>query len=112
MQETTLVGIDFSDFSSFIFAVNHFLTEEEDNPLEEKVVLDQEELDGVDIDGIRNLEDLRRIVFIEPTKSIDKKKKPDVLRAFRCPLCDILCVSSVSMRNILNKLGKHYFSCR
>ena len=62
----------------------------------------KEELDGIDIDDIRNLEDLLRIVFIheecgnlkvfvdgrELTGSINKKKKPGVLQAYRCPLCD------------------------
>ena len=36
---------------------------EEDNPAE-KVVMVEEELDGIDRDGIRNLEDLLRLVFI------------------------------------------------
>ena len=61
-----------------------------------------EELDGNDIDGIGNLEDLLRIVFIheecenlkvffdggELTRNINEKKKPGVLQAHRCPLCD------------------------
>ena len=61
----------------------------------------KEELDGIDIDDIGNLEDLLRIVFIqknvgilkysltvELTGNINKKKKPGVLQAYRCPLCD------------------------
>ena len=44
--------IDFSNSSSFIFKVNHIFIEKEDNP-SEKVVKD--EVDGVAIDGIRNL---------------------------------------------------------
>ena len=61
----------------------------------------KEELDGIDIDDIGNLEDLLRIVFIheecgnlkvfvdgrELTGNINKKKKPGVLQAYRCPLC-------------------------
>ena len=45
---------DFSDFSSFIFKVSHVFTEEKDNPVE-KAVIDMEELDGIEIDGILNL---------------------------------------------------------
>ena len=62
----------------------------------------KEELDGIDIDDIGNLEDLLRIVFIheefgnikvfvegrELTRNINKQKKPGVLQAYRCPLCD------------------------
>ena len=67
----------------------------------EKIVIVKEELDGIDIDDIGNLEDLLRIVFIheecgnlkvfvdgrELTGNINKKKKPGVLQAYRCPLC-------------------------
>ena len=45
--------IYFSDFSSFIFKVP-----------EEKIVIDEEELHGIEIDGILNLENLSRTVFI------------------------------------------------
>ena len=62
----------------------------------------KEELNGIDIDDIGNLEDLLRIVFIheecgnlkvfvdggELTTNINKKKKLGVLQAYRCPLCD------------------------
>ena len=62
----------------------------------------KEELDGIDIDDIGNLEDLLRIrvhpwrmweskVFVdggEATGNINKKKKPGVLQAYRYPLCD------------------------
>ena len=62
----------------------------------------KEELDGIDINDIGNLEDLLRIVFIheecgnlkvfvdggELTRNINKKKKPGVLQACRYPLCD------------------------
>ena len=41
--------IDFSDFSGFIFKVNHAFMEEGDNP-SEKVVIDGEELYGIEID--------------------------------------------------------------
>ena len=62
----------------------------------------KEELGGIDIDNIGNLEDLLRKVFIheecrnlkvfvddgELTRNINKKKKPGFLQAYRCPLCD------------------------
>ena len=72
-----------------------------DNP-SEKIVIVKEELDGIDIDDIGNLEDLLRIVFIheecenlkvfvdsgELIENINKKKKPGLLQAYRWPLCD------------------------
>ena len=61
MQETTLANIDFFFlFFQFYFQINHLFTEEEDKPSEEKVVLDQEELDGIDINRIGNLK-----IFLE-----------------------------------------------
>ena len=47
-----------TDFSSVIFKVNHVFKEEEDNP-SEYVVINEEKLGGVVIDGIWNLK-LRR----------------------------------------------------
>ena len=61
----------------------------------------KEELHGIDIDEIVNLEELLRIVSIhkewgnlilfansgEITGNIYKLKKPGVLQAYRCPLC-------------------------
>ena len=38
--------------------------EEKDNPVE-NVAVDEEELDGIEIDGILNLENLPRAVFID-----------------------------------------------
>ena len=46
--------INFSEFSSFIFNV----------PVE-KVVIDEEELHGIEIDDILNLENLSTTVFID-----------------------------------------------
>ena len=64
MQETTLANIDFFLllllFFQFYFQIDHFFIEEEDKPSEEKVVLDQEELDGIDINRIGNLK-----IFLE-----------------------------------------------
>ena len=45
--------------SSFIFKKNHVSIEEEDNPSEKVVIVEEE------TDGIGNLEDLSRLVFIE-----------------------------------------------
>ena len=61
----------------------------------------KEELEGIDVDDIGNLEDLLKIVFIheecgnlkvfvdggELTGNINKKKKLGVLQAYRCSLC-------------------------
>ena len=54
VQYSTFSGITFSDFSSFIFKV----------PVE-KVVKDEKELHDIEIDGILNLENLSRTVFID-----------------------------------------------
>ena len=68
----------------------------------EKTVIVKEELDGIDIDDTGNFEDLLRIVFVheesgnlkvfvdggEFTRYINKKKKADVLKAYRCPVSD------------------------
>ena len=62
----------------------------------------KEELDGIDLDRIENLEDLLRIVFIheecenlkvfiddgELTRNINKNNNLGVLQAYRCPLCN------------------------
>ena len=54
VQYSTVADITFSDFSSFIFKV----------PVE-KVVNDEEELHDVETDGILNLGNLSRAVFID-----------------------------------------------
>ena len=61
MPDSKFADIYFSEFSSFIFKV-----------LVEKVVTDEEELHGIDVGGI--------------TRNIAKKKKPDVLQAYQCPV--------------------------
>ena len=62
MQDSTFGDIDFSDF--FILKVNHVLMEEKTTLLE-KVAIDEEELDGIEIDGILNSRNLPRTVFID-----------------------------------------------
>ena len=77
-------------FSSFIFLKKpRFI--QEGNP-SEKVVIVEEELDGIDIDDIGNLEDSPRFVFIdeecenlivyggELIRSINQKKKSGILQ--------------------------------
>ena len=64
MRGSKFADIYFSEFSSFIFKVP-----------EEKLVTDDEELHGIDVG--------------ELTRNIAKKKKPDVLQTYKCPLCDI-----------------------
>ena len=64
LQETMFAGIDFSNFSAFIFKANHVFIENKGN-ISEKNVIDDEELDGIDIDGIGNLKDLPRILSID-----------------------------------------------
>ena len=50
---------NFSNICSFIFKVIHLFTAKEDD-LSEKVVTDEEELDGIDIGGIGILEESSR----------------------------------------------------
>ena len=50
--------------SSSIFKENHVSIEGEDNP-SDKVVMIEEELDDIDIDGIGNLVDLPSLMFID-----------------------------------------------
>ena len=83
IQGSTFGDNDFSDFYSFIFEV----------PVE-KIVIDEEELHGIEIDGILNLENLSRTVFIdeecwnlkvvvdvgELTRNITIKKNLDVYK--------------------------------
>ena len=54
MQDSTFADIGFSDFSSFIFKISV-----------EKLVIDEEELHGIEIDSILNFENLSRTVFID-----------------------------------------------
>ena len=54
IQGSSLNGIYFSDFSSFTFKV----------PVK-KVVADKEELHGIEIDGMLNLENLSRAMLID-----------------------------------------------
>lgn len=46
MQGSTFTGSDFSDFSNFIFKVNHFFMEEKDIPFE-KAKIDRKQFDDV-----------------------------------------------------------------
>ena len=96
-EKTTLADID---FSSFIFKENHVLIEEDNPP--ENIVIVEKGLDGIDTDDIGNLKCLLRLVFIheecgnlkvfvdggELTKNINQKMKPDVLQAYKYPVCD------------------------
>ena len=51
MQDSTFEEINFSNFSSFIFKVNHVFMEEKHNPLE-KVVIVEKKIDYIEIDGV------------------------------------------------------------
>ena len=56
MKDTIFAYIACSNSSSFIFKVNHVFIEK--NNLRENVIIDEEERDDVDIDGIGNSEGL------------------------------------------------------
>ena len=70
--------------------------------LQEKLLQLRKKPDCVDVDGIGNVGELLRLVFIneecenlkvvvdggELTRNINEKKRPVVLQAYRCPLCD------------------------
>ena len=97
------------------------------NKLSEKVVIPEEELNHFDVDGIENLEGSPRFAFIneecgnlkvvndggELAKDINQKKKSDVSQK---PV-DVHSVtnvgesiSSITIYNIVNQLGKRDFS--
>ena len=61
MHDFTFADVD---FSSFIFKVNHVFIWEKENP-SEKIVINEEDLDGIEIQGILSLENLLRTVFID-----------------------------------------------
>ena len=101
-EETALADIDFFfNFLVLFLKKIRFLRfkVEEDNPSEKNVA---EELDGIGINDIGNLEHLLRIMCIheecgnlkvftgggESTRNINEKKKPGVIQTCRCPLCD------------------------
>ena len=83
--------------SSSFFKGNHVFIEEEDNP-SDKVVMIEEELDGIDIDRIGTLADLLRLMFIgeecgslkvaddcgEFTRNNERKNSSKVLQAYTC----------------------------
>ena len=82
-MKTTFGHIGLFYFSSFILKKNYGFIQE-GNP-SEKVVIVEEELDGIDIDDIGNLEDsprLRNLIVVnnggELTKKINQKKKSGV----------------------------------
>ena len=112
-KETKIYEIKLKRLSSQIFTCFIFLVlfskkyqdliEEDHCP--EKVVIDDEELDGVNINDTENLDDLPRFVFIDEEcvnlkvvnimenllEVLTKRKKSDVLQACRCSLCDKPC---------------------
>ena len=63
MQDSTFAVLSFSDFPIFIFKVNQVFIQEKKNSVG-KVVLYEEELDGIEIDGMLNLENLPGTVLI------------------------------------------------
>ena len=64
MQDSTFADIDFSPFSSFTFKVYHIFMGEREK-LVEKIVINEEELDGIETDDILDSENLPRTVFID-----------------------------------------------
>ena len=97
------------------------------NKVSEKVVISDEELNRLDIDGIKNLESLPGFVFIneecgnlkvfnddgELTRDINQKKKSDVSQK-PVDVCFVTNVgeniSSITIHNVVNQLGKRDFS--
>ena len=103
--ETKSIRLRLQTLISFIFLLLFYKKHgfiEEDKP-SENVVIVEEELNRFDIDGIENLENLPRFVFInkecgnlkvvnddeELTRNINQKKKLDVSQIeCWCSLCD------------------------
>ena len=104
----------FFQFPSFVFKENHII--EENNPSEKNVT---DELDGIDIDDIGNLEDFLGIVFVHEecwnlkvfvgsgklTRHINEKKKPGVLLIDVHSVTNVFCesISAVTTWNIVNQ---------
>ena len=63
MQDSTFAVLSFSDFPIFIFKVNQVFMQEKENSVG-KVVLYEEKLDGIEIYGMLNLENLPGTVLI------------------------------------------------
>ena len=63
MQDSTFAVLSFSDFPIFIFKVNQVFMQEKENSVR-KVVLYEEKLDGIEIYGMLNLENLPGTVLI------------------------------------------------
>ena len=53
MQGSGFADTDFSDFSNFVFKVNQVFIKKKHNPVE-NVFLDEEKLDGIEIEGFLN----------------------------------------------------------
>ena len=99
---------------------------EKDNPSEKNFIV-EEELDRIDGDDIGNLEDLLRLVLINEKcwnpKAVDDGGLPEILTKRRsqtfCKPVDVQSltnaidesISSISIWNIMNHLGKYDFSC-
>ena len=114
-------------FSGFILKKNHGFIQE-GNP-SEKAVIVVEELYSIDKDNIGNLKDPPRLMFINEkcedlilvndggklTRNINQKKKSDILQ-YSIDVHYVTnavgkSISSVTMWNIVNQLGKHDVSC-
>ena len=89
--------------SCFIFKVNEIFIEH--NP-SKKIVIDEEESDGIDIDTIVNLEDLPRLVLVnEECGGLKVVVDCGELMTYATN------ESVISMWNNRNNLGKHDFAC-
>ena len=97
MQDVTFADVD---FSVFIFKLNQVFKEGKDNPVE-RVVIDEEEPDGIEIDAILKLQNLPRVFIDQECWNLNlivdggelsgniNKKKSDVQQAYKCPLYGI-----------------------
>ena len=103
-------------FKFYLWRESRHVFIEDEIPQSNKVVTVEEELDGIDIDDIRNLLDLPGLMFIdeecgnlkvvldggEYTRNNDKKRKSEVLQAYIRPRFD---------KCYKRDLGKYNFSC-
>ena len=100
--------VNFSDVSSFIFKENYISIEHEDNP-SKKVCLVEEELDGIDIYDIGNLEDLLRLVVF-----IDKEQVRCCASLYMSTLTNIRGegISSTSKWNTVNQISMIFLAVK
>ena len=96
-------------FSSFIFFKKNHGFIQEGNP-SEKCFIDEEKLDGIDIDSIANLEDSPRFVFIDEECENLIVDDGELTRGIKVLLTLQLGRPKMLKKPYFNLFGKNYFA--